>query len=204
MLLLLLVPRPSSQGTGREIRDKQGRSGLLDQLQDSPFWAAMGGRRKGSQTRIKLLLPSRLLFFPATEPETLLVGRQILVSCHGGFDLAQEVQALGEWRGRAIPRHQEPPGNQGNAGSNLLFFFPFGSISADGLPYLFPFYLLLSSCTSGSTERVKRSLFCACIAQCTASSDGVDACSTTVGMSSPCNYDAMSPGNETASICHLC
>lgn len=81
----------------------------------------MGGRRKGSQTRIKLLL-LLAAFFPASEPETLLVGRQILVSCHGGFDLAQEVQALGEWRGRAIPRHQEPPGNQGNAGSNCFFF----------------------------------------------------------------------------------
>lgn len=191
MVLLLLVPRLSSQG--REIRDKQGRSGLLDQLQDSPFWAAMGGRRKGSQTRIKLLL-LLAAFFPASEPETLLVGRQILVSCHGGFDLAQTVQALGEWRGRAIPRHQEPPGNQGNAGSNLLFFLlaPFVSILFASFP-----------CTSGSTERVKRSLFCACIAQCTASSDGVDACNTAAWMSSPCNYDAMSPGNETASICHL-
>lgn len=104
---------------------------MLDQLQDSPFWAAMGGRRKGSQTRIKLLL-LLAAFFPASEPETLLVGRQILVSCHGGFDLAQEVQALGEWRGRAIPRHQEPPGYQGNAMDRIGFFL-FGAISAYGL-----------------------------------------------------------------------
>lgn len=134
---------------------------MLDQLQDSPFWAAMGGRRKGSQTRIKLLL-LLAAFLNASEPETLLVGRQILVSCHGGFDLAQEVQALGEWRGRAIPRHQEPPGNQGNAGSNCLFFW-LHFFSADGLfvPILFAsFFMYFRVDLASQTELILR-LHCA-------------------------------------------